>query len=296
MGDSNDCKNVEQVLEEVAKELLDFQARKLDELKKELETFVGVKQTAIADYRNKYGEFITRWRDEGAQIERLHKELVCSYKDWKDLIQSAICPLLEDIDTIKADIESKNACKGAKELARDNARWQLDLATTQVEAWKTATKKIDELFKANKDLISQIQNLSQGQDAAFRIYLFWGKLIPNHNQLTPTSETPLYSEEMFINLCKKSSHYGQQDPLGETNDTSTRQAPWIIDKDKYEDILDSTFCKYKKQKDAYAKAVSEFGISPDDLASLIALLNNKNKSLDDNAKQKLKDVVGKTNE
>jgi hypothetical protein len=299
----NECKSVEQILKDVIGELNDFEARKLNELKGELEAFVKVKTAAVTEYKNKYEDFKTRWLEEGKQLDQLRSDLLCSYPDWKDRIKSGICSFHKELHELEKDIKSLSSCKGKNEKRRDEAKWQLDAARSTVEAWKTATKVIEEKLKVNQGLITQIRNLSQGEDRAFRLYLLWFKLIPAHNQLRPDDTPASHPEETPETLCGERKEQGQlanpsqegssrsQQAYAESKNNpcceSSRKAPWIIDKDKYEKTLNWAFCDYKKKKEEYAQAVSAFQADSDDLVSLTKKLDDKTKSLEDDVKKAL---------
>jgi hypothetical protein len=278
----NKCPPVDEVLKAVIADLNAFEAKKLSELKAELEAFIKIKDGAITEYKNKYDDFLKRWGEEGKQIELLRSDLLCSYPydAWKKLIQAGVCPVRGDLHKCKEDIKSLKACKGKNEKQRDETKDAVDAAKTTVEAWKTATQKIDQGLSYDQELIKQIQNLNQGQDRAFRVYLLWFKLLPSHNKLRPGDQPVLYPEETPESLCG-------EHPSGE----SVREAPWIVDPKKFPEILDRAFCDYKSAKETYAQAVAVFQAGPDDLASVAQKCDEKTKSFEDEVKKKLRDAA-----
>jgi hypothetical protein len=300
------CPKVEDILNAVIGELKVFEAQKLNELKSELEAFVRLKDAAVTEYKNKYDNFRTRWCEEGKQIEQIRSDLICAYKDWKKFIQEGVCGSRKTLHKLEVDIKALQACKGQKEKKRDETKEYLGVAHAAAEAWKGATNGIDKRLNDNQALITQIQNLSQGQDRAFRLYLLWFKLLPAHNQLRPDDAEASHSDEAPEILCGECTPEGQQkdqsqegysgsastnDPKNNPCSDSTREPPWIIDKDKYSDKLDCVFAYYKAAKESYAQAESAFQLEPDDLASLIKSRDNKTQSLGDEVKKKLGEVV-----
>ena len=304
---NNGCTSVDDVLKKVIDELNAFEAKNLVELKTELELFIKVKDAAITEYKNKYDDFKNRWCEEGAQIELLRSDLLCGYRDWKELIQAGVCPVRGELHKCEEDIKSLKACKGINERARDEARDELDAAKAIVEAWKTATQKIEDKLKANQDLIKQIQNHSQGQDRAFRFYLLWFKLLPAHNKLRPGDKPVLYPDETPEALCGECKQEGKQAEQSQESYPEAQQlhgksentpcgkppqeAPWIIDKEKYSGKLDCAFADYKLKKEAYAQTVSAFQANSDDLVSVTKKCDDRAKSLEDDVKKALAKAV-----
>jgi hypothetical protein len=300
----NKCPPVDELLKQVIADINAFDAKKLSELRTELEAFINIKDKAITEYKNKYDDFLNRWGDEGKQIEQLRSDLLCSYPDdaWKKLIQSGVCPVRAELHTCKEDIKSLKACKGKNEKQRDETKDALDAALTTKEAWKTAIQKIDQGLNYNQDVVKQIQNLNQGQDRAFRVYLLWFKLLPSHNKLRPGDKPVLYPEETPENLCgeckkpgpTQGSTSGLQNAHGDAEHPcaeSDREAPWIVDPKKYPGILDHAFCDYKSAKETYAQAVAVFQAQPDDLPSVTKICDGKSRSFEDDVKNKLRDAA-----
>jgi hypothetical protein len=298
----DECPPVEELLKEVIADLNAFEAKKLAELKTELEAFIKIKESAITDYKNKYDSFLNRWRDEGKQITEIHSDLLCSYSElaWKALIQKGVCSVQAELDNCKKAIKSLKACKGENEKERDEAKDALDAARANLDSWKTAAQKIDQSLNYNQELIKQIQNLNQGEDRPFRLYLLWFKLLPKHNILRPADESPLYPDETPEGLCAtsgpsqgsaSSAQKAYAHPEKQPPTESPREAPWIVDACNYGTVLDHAFCDYKTAKDKYAEAVAAFQANADDLPAVTKRCDDKTQSFEADVKKKLKDAA-----
>jgi len=90
---STPCPSTKDLLDRVTRELNHFEAKKLPELKAELEAFEKKKDDVVADYEKKYPGLRDKWCVQQQQIEKLYAALKCSFPDWKKSspIASASC-------------------------------------------------------------------------------------------------------------------------------------------------------------------------------------------------------------
>jgi len=302
------CKSVEDLLKEVSKQVSEYEALKLNELKSQLEAFVKKKSAATEEYKKKYDDLKTLWEKQGKRIDELRSDFKCAFPDekWKKLIQEQICPLLADLHEAEAHIKCRSVCPGKKEEQRDRAKADLESAQTTVSAWETAAQRIDTQLKDNQKVIEEIGRLMQGPDRVIGIYLLWFKLMLAHSQLRPSETAVFPEEESPEKLCSKAEGSEEkkerscecpawpwepqttEEPAPTQSGTAPRIAPWLVAKDNYSETLDCAWADYKAKKEAFASKDTAFKADPDDLATRREKYEDKKKTLDDDVKQALK--------
>jgi hypothetical protein len=302
-----ECRSVKELLQEVTAELNRFEAKKLGDLKAELDAFVTQQDSLVADYAQKYPQLRDRWCTQHQQIVQLHSALLCAFpkQDWKELVKTCICTPQHENHCDELLIARRNRCStGMRERARNRAQCSFNAAKARLDSLKTNATGIDAEITAADALIKQIQGLVSGPDQAVVLYLFWFKLLPPHLRLMPgdvSDECKRFGEgESPYQLCEtvyQEECPPEEDacrpPQHEDADAALPQrhaAPWLVSPDRYGAELDCAWDDYHAAKDEFAKRESEFRSNPDDLASLTQALAARKAALDDTIRTCLKNA------
>jgi hypothetical protein len=299
------CPTVKDLLDEVTLELNQFEAKKLAELKAELEAFVKKKGALVDEYEKKYPVLRERWCKQHQDVEGLYDSLRCAFpnQDWKQLVSDCICQKQRETYCLERKIgRRKYCCQGKRERARDDAKAAFDAARARMDALNANAQKVDAGLVDSDKLIKEIQGLVPGPDKAVALYLFWFKLLPLHVGLMPddvSAECKKFAEtETPWLLCKTvlepdCDDDSTCDPKGYVPPSpgaaiSPRPAPWLMPWKNYSGDLDCAWQSYRKAKNTLADAESQLKSDPDDLDSLRKKLDELNKSIEDRVKDCLK--------
>ncbi len=298
-GAGAECTSAKDLLNSVTNELNQFEAKKLAELKKDLEAFVQKQKDLGADYEKQYPTIRQTWCDQQLEIETLLASLKCAIPDWKEIAEECICKPKHVVRCKdQAIAKRKRCCQGARERIRDKAQARFDDAKKRLDALLANAQSIKAKLDENAKWIKEITGLLTGPEKAVAVYLFWFKLLPSHVSLTPADCKTVGGDEKPEDLCKTEwdkkceaepepcAPGGEEPP--EAARPTRRPAPWLVAPDKYDDELDCAWIDRRDAKDAFAKAESDYKNKPDDLKSLEEDLAKYNKSLEDEIKTCLK--------
>jgi hypothetical protein len=305
------CRSAKQVLQEVTDQINQFESKKLGELKASLETFVKNQDKLVDGYRDKYAALRKVWCDRQQDVERLYAHIKCEFPlnddKWKALIQECICTKKRELHCLKRAIaKRKRCCGGVRQRARDAAADAFDLAKTELDTLQNLAQRIADALAANLNVIGEIEKLPSAERTA-ALYLFWFKLLPNHQALTPTRDISDACRKLGADgnpktLCKPTYDEPCQDepggctpPKDETWETPDPQGPFLMHPDDYLKALDCAWDKYDAAKTALALAEAAYKQKPDDLASLEKLHTDGTKALEDEIKKCLKGFKPKDN-
>jgi hypothetical protein len=297
--------SVKDLLAEVTLELNNFEARKLAELKAELEAIVKKKATLVDEYEKKYPVLRERWCKQHQDVEALSESLRCAFpnQDWKQLISDCICKKQREAYCLEQKINRRNhCCRGPRERAVEEAQAAFDAAQLRMNALNANTQKIEAGLGDGDKLIKEIQGLVPGPDKAIALFIFWFKLLPLHVGLTPDdvspeckkfgeAETPwLLCKAVLEPDCKDDNPCDAKGYVAPSPGAakSPRPAPWLMPWKNYSADLDGAWQDYRKAKNALAEAKSQLKSDPDDLESLRAKLADLNKTFEDRVRDCLK--------
>jgi len=283
------CPAAKQQLEDVTSELNKFEAKKLTELKSELEAFVKKQDALDADYQKKYPALRDKWCAQQQTIVKLHAQLLHAFpnQDWKKIVADCICTKKRVIMCKDEAIAHLNRCgKGNAERARDEAQARFTDAKTRLDLLSANAQKIDAQLTADAAWIGNIQALLGTPEQAVALYLFWFKLLPQHKSLTPedvAADCKTFADdespaklcetewakacESDPNACKPPADGGSA--AATATATPPRPAPWLILPAKYSAALDCAWDDYRKAKDEFAQRDAEYKAKADDVASLV---------------------------
>jgi hypothetical protein len=272
------------MLEDVLKQISDFDALKLPELKGELEGFVKKQQGLVDDYKKVYPDLKRRWLAQHTDVQTLYTQLKTTHdplKDpWKDLVSKCICAKQKEVDCLGEAIRNRKRCSSGKleyewEQAKDAftaAKWRLDVLLA-------LAAKLDAALTADGNWIKSIQTLP-APDRVTVLYLFWVRLLPAHRALKPADlprDCPVPGDdETPEKICK--TEWDAKCPAdawacippastGGAAWYEGRSLPWLIPADAYEGALDCAWDAYRQAKNKLAIAEAAFKATPDDLAT-----------------------------
>lgn len=318
-------KDLEQLLREINTQITDYESKKLQQIKRELEAFVSTKKAVFEDYKTKHPMLKDKWYKQNSDVTAIAQHLACIFKkETRDQhIENCICSKRKEIDKASTEIETRKARgKGKNETRRDEAKAIYDAAKADLEALKANAQRLEIELTTNQKTIAEIQALLQGPDRAVAIWLFWFTLLPSHRQLMPNPKslpkdcTVAGEGESPADLCNPKAEEkpaggdipaepGQSAPdpgkaspaqvaqAAQPASTSTpgRTAPWLIDPGAYEKALDAAWTRYKEAQEALGKAEAAYAAAPDDLAASARKLEDLRKALDGAVRDCLKKLT-----
>ena len=296
------CEPVKALLDEITKELDKFEARKLGELKSDLDAFVKKQEALVTEYKKQYPILRQKWCDQQTLIESLYASMKCAFpgQDWKSWIRDCVCKKRHERNCLAETIEKrKRCCHGKRQRARDRSKARLEAAKKRLDELSANVQKITGVLGDNDKLIAQIPKLL-GPDQRLAMHLLLFKLLPAHKSIAPddTKCTPIGDDDTPDKLCPPQacdSEVGACTPGNEVEDDKVvdkkrHPVPWLIRWEKYENELTCAWHDYREAKEDWAIKEAEFKSDPDDLASLEKKLADVDKTLDDEIVKCLKKV------
>lgn len=302
------CKPAATLLTEITAELNRFEAKKLGELKAELEAFVKQQDALVTEYKEKkYAPLREKWCAQHQQIEKLHAAIKCALPDdpWKKILTTCICEKQHAQECLDKRIKKrKRCCDGPLERARNQAHDRFEDAKLRLKTLSSNAQKLEAELAEHDKLIKEIQGLLPGPEQAVVLYLFWLKLLPAHRRMTPddvTAECKKFGESdapdkicgrITCDKCKPEPGACTipDDGCGTDAEGASpgQNPPWLIHPDKYGAALDCAWESYRNAKDAFAEAESKYKGAPDDIESLSKLYDDNAKKLEADIRDCLK--------
>jgi hypothetical protein len=193
---SGSCKSAAEQLKDIKAEIAAFEARKLADLKSQLEKFVADQEKKVGDYTAKYADLKRRWREQQREIEDVYNSIKNCFPDPNlEKLKSCICKPECVIACLDEKIAGgKKTCRPC-EADRDRAQDAFDKASAQLAALVDLAAKLEETLNNNggKDgengkggLIKQIREYIKNPDLRTQaFYLFWFKLLRDHWNIHP---------------------------------------------------------------------------------------------------------------
>ena len=196
-------KSVEQLLDEVTNEINTFEARKLTELKSELEAVKKKKETAVAEYASKYEGLRLRWCDQNDRIRSVRSTVVNAVPNWKQHVTDCVCSALGEKRRFENLLACRSEVKGPLENSRDKAAVVRDAAKAVATGWDSAFKTLDAQLISNEKLVKELQEDVQNPSKLLTvIYGLWFKVLPVHAGIAPETECfDVKTDEMPEILC-----------------------------------------------------------------------------------------------
>jgi hypothetical protein len=275
----------EKQLAKLTKELLDFDARKLPEVTKELDAFVKKQSAAYDDYAKEYTNLRNAWRmmqglmeQSLAQIDQLFPEA-----EWKAIIAECVCVPRRDLECLAEVIDTRRRCaQGKKERAWLDAKLAEQDAKALQEALAANVANLKAVLKKNEGTHKDITATLNGKDKALALYPFFFELVPSHVAIAP-DDCATFKDLLPSVLCDDAAADPCPDddlpcppPSGSTTGEKSsytvpagrpRSAPWLIHPDRYIAELDSAWKYYHSAKDALTQAERAYQADPDDLVA-----------------------------
>ena len=141
------------------KEISDFDAKKLTELKGELEGFVKKQQGLVDDYKKLYPDLRRKWCAQHTDVQTLYTQLKSTHdplKDpWKDLVSKCICVKQKDSglprrgdqepEALLLTVSSSTRSRGERQVAAAKGRLDILLAlAAKLDAALTSRRQLDQ--------------------------------------------------------------------------------------------------------------------------------------------------------
>jgi len=276
------CVSVEDLLKQVTSELNEFEAKKLGELKTDLDGFVKKKTGLVDDYRKKYPQLRDKWCTQHQLIENLYRALQCAFPDpdWKKIVDECICTNLKSRSCKWQTIaHRRRCCRGKLESALAEAQVKFDWAKKHLDALQANAQKVDAEITDDDALIKKISGYVPGRDQAVALYLFWFRLLPSHVRLMPddlSADCEKFTAENATTLCKKTAEGdcpADDNPCAPPADYKPPErkedrVPWLLPPDAYSQALDCAWQDYRDAKNDLAQKDAAFKAKPDDIATL----------------------------
>lgn len=305
-GSGGSCTDVEALLDQVAKELTAFEAKKLADLKKELEQVRDKKKTAIEEYSKDHKLLREKWCAQQQIIERLVASLKCAFpgEKWKEILADCLCCRLADEKNLAEKIRQRiKCCRGPKERAWEEKKDLMTAAKARLDTLIAMTTKIKAQLGDNDKLIDEVKQLLGGNSQADALYVMFVKLLPLHVALRPddvSAECKRFgADDTVESLCKDvacPNNYPDDgaceekaSPTEETKPPARRPVPWILLPEALGDEINCAAEDYRKAKNAAADAEAKYKDGPDDIESLRKDLANLRAKLEENIRKCLKD-------
>lgn len=275
---------IDKMLDDLNAQIADFEAKKLGQLKSELEAFNKKKKSLVDSYTAKYPGLLKQWTDQNALIRQMHKTLVCRFEDWREKFQHCVCDTIKYIDDAQADLDIRLNCAKLKlEADRDAAQNKADITEAYLKALSDNEKGVAAALSANNTRIGDVGQLLNGAGSHVAIYVFWGKLLPSHKQLAPEPLAPDLEKSLAAASCSGPS--ANTDAAGSS---TPHAAPWLVDPDEYGAKLDAAWSAHKKAKEDYGAAAATFAKAPNDVVTVAKAIEAKRKRLDADIRECLK--------
>ena len=156
--------------------------------------------TALKTYTQpKYEALLKQWKKQDGEIVCIIRNLLCSIKCWKCVLECHLCPLLHEIEAQETLVRGTGAGAYAKSVdtLAEQAAWHLrnyaernayfERIFATLTAWEDPAKTLSDVMTANQKLIDAMSGLlSTDQPAA--LYTFFVKLLPAHWAIRPRTE------------------------------------------------------------------------------------------------------------
>lgn len=294
-GWSTPCLNVNELLKNVTEEINSFEVKQLGKLKGELEAFDKKKQAVSDAYGQKYPVLLDRWCRLTADMEILHRTLVCLFGTdaWKSYITLCICPILSEIADADAALQLRLSCAlGPLERARNEAIAETEQEKVYLDTLTGNQAALEKDLTANEKWIADIKTLIQGPDAAKAIHLFWFKVLPKQWGMASDAlrkKLDFAVGQLPGDLCPPKKPAATQGSTADSGAQSPHPVPWLVDPKEYPNEIDCAWSAYWEAKKTQGKAEVDFNKNPDDVATAAKKLGDLNKTLDARIGDCLKD-------
>jgi hypothetical protein len=314
-----DPTSVKELLQLVTDEVNSFEAKKLTELKAELEAFEKQQTNLVGDYEKKqYPVLRQQWCDQHKCVQSLYASIQCAFpvdvwkKDWKAIIAECVCPKVHELTCRTRRLRKrKRRCQGPHEWARNEAKKHFEDAKAYLDALRNNAAGVKGILDADATLIRDIPGILSGPEPAVALYLFWFKLLPAHKSIRPDDVPDCDGFPGFAagqtpdGLCGAMTCPKCADETSDKDDAATahqatesgaatadaaRVAPWLVKPDQYASKLFDAWKDYRKAKDTFAKKEADYKREPDDIASLDKQLDERTKAVPDEITTCLKNV------
>jgi hypothetical protein len=280
---------LDKLIDVQTKQIMD--AARAQAFKTELEDLSKKAAASRLDYtKDKYTDFLTRWKKDDEAIVDLIAKLVCTVPCWWCVIECEICPLLYTIGNADLTLNGDGTLIDEVHSLRDLEYWQTrnrdakkelyERIKTVLAAWDNPAKTIDGVLTANTKLVADTAKIL-GTDSVTAIYDVFMRLIPAHLAIKPR-EAATGIDPKYWTFCACDEPHEPDDCCGpELAKPTVRRLlvgylPYIIDPDKLMDIICCIVQeRYMPAKDQLAKAESDLAKTQADIARAQGIIDTK---------------------
>lgn len=248
-------------------------------------------KAARQDYtRDKYNDFVTRWKKNDDAIVDLIAKLVCTVPCWWCVIECEICPLLYAIRNADLRLNGDGTLIDKVYSLRDLQYWQTrnrdakqqlcDRIKSVLAAWEKPAQTIDKILSDNAKLVDDTMKIL-GTDPVSAIYNVFMQLIPLHLAIKPR-DVATNIDPKYWTFCCCDEPNPPDDCCGPDLAKPTirqlliGQQPYIVDPDKFMGII---CCiveeRYMPAKDQLAQAQADLDKTTADIQQAQAIMDTK---------------------
>ncbi len=178
-------------------------------------------------YLDAYEGFSKEWEEQNKKVARIKCHLDDCFPDWKECLKESVCKdVIQYLWSLKEKIKAES---GPAKICLDQANADFNLATNQLEAWKTISAWIKARLEYNKKLIDEICTLDNCEDRLFALYIFYFELLPSHKKLKYDPKSlELHETNPEKAYCEDCCQDCPDEPV-----ISCCGFPWLIDPEQY---------------------------------------------------------------
>jgi hypothetical protein len=275
------------------KQIMD--AARAQAFKTELEDLSKKSKAARQEYtKDKYNDFLTRWKRNDDSIVDLITKLVCTVHCWWCVIECEICPLLYAIRDADLRLNGDGRLTDKVYSLRDLEYWQTrnrdakkavyDRIKSVLAAWEKPAQTIDKILSDNAKLVDDTTKIL-GTDSVTAIYSVFMQLVPLHLAIKPRNvATNIDAKYWTFCCCDEPSPPDNCCGPDLAKPTIRRlligDQPYIVDPDQFLEIICCLVQeRYMPAKDQLAKAESDLAKTQADIARAQSLIDTKKNSV-----------------
>lgn len=277
-------------------------ADKAKTFKADLEALLGKAKAASQEYtRSKYEALVKEWVRQDGEIAELIRKLVCAVPCWRCIIECHVCPLLNELHDAEQWLYGDGTLYPQVHNLHDLLYWHSRdkeakerryLAIKNVLAvWEKPAQTIEKILADNAKLTVDAGKLL-GSEPSKVVYDVFLRIVPLHLAIAPPSGSAWITKisKEYTQFCGCDTGTPDDCCGPDVGELSLRQRltgsqPYLIDPNAYFDLICCLVEKrYGPAKDALAKAESDYVTVDNQIKRYKALIDDRLKSFDKDAK------------
>jgi hypothetical protein len=306
--DTKPCRSAAEQLQAVKKQINEYEALKLGDLKSSLEKFVKDQETKVDDYSKKYADLRNRWDRQQDEIAKLYQDIKRCFPDpLPAALRNCICERRNRLEWLDGKIAVRQKDCHPCDVPVIKARADHEKAKGSLAALMDLVKLLDAALTVNGGkaedngkggLIKSIREQLCKPDRASAFYTFWFVLVKSHRSIQPDKlSDPQKVPALLKDFCKdktepavyetpRASAGGPAAGTGEAKSSAACDAvsaaplPRLVPPGDYRRLLDCGWECFNDTKKTAATAESVAKQLEDELNGWIAERDAKTTSLD----------------